>query len=256
MAWRIMRALVVVAVLHCINQREGGFALRQVVAQVFAEAGFVGLVVERIVDQLEGGADVLAVARERLFDDGRGIAQHGADLRAGLEQPRGLAVNDVEVACLAGVRIACVHELQHFALGDGVGGIGHDVHDAHAVERDHHLKGARIQKIADQDAGGVAEHLVGRLAAAAQRGAVDDVVVQQRGGVNELDDGRRLDVLFAAVSAGARGQQHQKGAQALAAGINDVGGYLIDEGDLAVQTMFDDPVDGLKIGGYQLTNLF
>ena len=60
MASRIMRALGVVAVLQCINQRERGFALRQVIAQMLAETRFVGLVVERIVDELECGADVLA----------------------------------------------------------------------------------------------------------------------------------------------------------------------------------------------------
>ena len=89
-------------------------------------------------------------------------------------------------------------------------------------ELDHHLKGAGIQEIPDQDAGGVAEHLVGGLAAAAQRGAVDHVIVQQGGGVDELDDRRRLDVLLALVAAGAGGEQHQQGPQPLAAGVNDV----------------------------------
>ena len=64
--------------------------------------------------------------------------------------------------------------------------------------------------------------------------------------MNELDDGGRFDVLVAPVAAGACRQQHQKGAQPLAAGIDDVVGDLVDQGDLAVQTMFDDPVDGLR----------
>ena len=54
--------------LHCINQRQSGLALGQIVAEVLAEAGFVGLVVERVVDQLERGADVVAVARQGVFD--------------------------------------------------------------------------------------------------------------------------------------------------------------------------------------------
>jgi len=58
------------------------------------------------------------------------------------------------------------------------------------------------------------------------------------------------------MAAGARGQQHEERAQALPAGINYVIGNPVDEGNLAIQTMFDDPVDGLKIGGYELTNLF
>ena len=58
------------------------------------------------------------------------------------------------------------------------------------------------------------------------------------------------------MAAGARRQKHQKGAQALAAGVDNVGGYLIDQRYLAVQTLFDDPVHGLKISSYQTTNLF
>ena len=74
--------------------------------------------------------------------------------------------------------------------------------------------------------------------------------------MNELNEGRRVDVLFALMSAGPRREKHEKGAQALAARINDVVGDPVDQGNGAVETMFDDPVDGLKIGGYELTNLF
>ena len=148
---------------------------------------------------------------------GRGVAQHRGDLRAGLEQAGGLAANDVDVARFGGMRIARIHELQHLALGDGIGGIGQDLHDAHAIERDHHLKGAGIQEIAHQHAGGIAEHFVGGFAPAAQRRAVDHVVVQQGGGVDEFDDGGGVDVPLAGMAAGPGGQKHQKGAQALAA---------------------------------------
>ncbi len=74
--------------------------------------------------------------------------------------------------------------------------------------------------------------------------------------MNELDEGCGVYVLLALVSAGARGQEHKERTQALSARINDVVGDPIDEGNLAIETMFDDPVDGLKIGGYELTNLF
>ena len=102
-------------------------------------------------------------------------------------------------------------------------------HDAHAVQRHHHLKGAGVEKIAHQDAGLVAEDLVGGVAAAAQRRAVDHVVVQQGGGMDEFDDGGGLDVRARRMAAGAGGEQHQEGAQALAAGIDNVGRDLVDQ---------------------------
>ena len=40
--------------------------------------------------------------------------------------------------------------------------------------------------------------------------------------------------LLAGAAAGARGEQHQQRPQPLAAGMNDVVGDLVDEGDLAV----------------------
>ena len=74
--------------------------------------------------------------------------------------------------------------------------------------------------------------------------------------MNELDDGRGIDVLLVSMSAGARREEDEEGAQALPTRINDVIGDPVNEGNLAIKTMFDDPVDGLKIGGYELTNLF
>jgi len=79
------RALIGVTVLHCINQGKRGFALRQVVAEVLSETGFISLIVERIVNQLEGGADVPAIQSQGLLDGRCRIAQHRGDLCAGLE---------------------------------------------------------------------------------------------------------------------------------------------------------------------------
>jgi hypothetical protein len=58
------------------------------------------------------------------------------------------------------------------------------------------------------------------------------------------------------VPAGAGRQKHQKGPQALAAGVNNVGGDLVDQCNGAVQTLFDDPVNGVKIGTDQVANSF
>ena len=71
--------------LHCVNQRQSGFALREVVPQVFSQRGFIGLIVQRVIHQLEVRSDMPAVAGQGLFDDGGGVAQDGGDLRAGLE---------------------------------------------------------------------------------------------------------------------------------------------------------------------------
>ena len=136
-------------------------------------------------------------AGQRLLHGGRRAADHRRDLGAGLEQPGGLAVDHLQVALLGGARIARIHELQHFALGDDVGRLGHDLDDALRAHRGHHLEGARVDEIADQHAGLVAEHFVGRVAPAAQGRHIHHVVVQQGRRVDELDERRRLDVWVA-----------------------------------------------------------
>jgi hypothetical protein len=110
-----------------------------------------------------------------------------------------------------------VQQLQHFAFGDHVGGVGEDLHDAHAAGFHHHLEGARIEEVAHQDAGGVAEHRIGGIAAAAQFRFVDHVVMQQRGGVDELDHRGQFVVAMAFVVECACGKQQDDGAQTLAA---------------------------------------
>ncbi|MNT13711.1 hypothetical protein D3C72_1486910 [compost metagenome] len=136
-----------------------------------------------------------------------------------------------------------VQQLQHLALGDHVGRVGQDFHDAHAARIDHHLERARIEEVAHQHAGGVAEHGIGGIAPAPQLGLVDHVVVQQGGGVDELHHGGQLMVAVAVVAHRARCQQQDHRAQALAAGTDDVFTDLFDQGDFGRQPLADDSIN-------------
>src|SRR5690606_9145668 len=118
------------------------------------------------------------------------------------------------------------------AFGDGVGRVGEDFHDAHRLHADHHLERTRIEKVADQHACRIAESRIGGLAAATQFGFVDHVVVQQCGGVDELDHGGQLVMVAAPIAASARRQQQYHRSQTLAARADDVFGNLGDEYDV------------------------
>ncbi len=141
-----------------------------------------------------------------------------------------------------------VQQLQHLAFGNHIGGIGEDLHDAHAAGVHHHLEGTGIEEIAYQHAGGVAEDRIGGLAAAAQLRLVDDVVVQQRGGVDELDHGGQFVVPVAVVTEGPRGQQQDHRAQALAARTDDVLADLLDQGHLRGEALADNRINGAHVG--------
>ena len=232
---------------HDANQRQGRLAFAQVVANVLAQRGGVAAVVEHVIDQLERGAHVAAIRGRCGLLLGGGARQHRADLGGGLEQLGGLVAHDLQVALLGHVWIVHVQELQHFALGDHRGGFGQDAHDAHRVGLDHHLERTRIQIVAHQHAGRVAEYGVGGFAAAAQVRFVHDVVVQQRGRMDEFHHGGQKLVMRAFVPQGARHHQHHGRAHALAAGPNDVVADRADQDHIGIQPLADNRVDGFHI---------
>src|SRR5687767_654795 len=189
-------------------------------------------------------------------------SQNRRDLCAGLEQLGGLPVNDLEIAFFGGVRVVRVQQLQDFAFGDFVGRGGHHVHDSHAFQRDHHFEGARVDVIADQHAGFVAPDFVGGVAAAAQLGAIDDVVVEQGGGVDEFDDRGGFGMAFAPIATGSGTDHDEQRAQAFAAAADDVFGNLVHQHDVAGEAVTDDNIDlpqivfdqrfnGLEAHGFQ-----
>src|SRR4029450_10886924 len=107
-----------------------------------------------------------------------------------------------------------------------------DLEHAYRAGAHHELERARIKKIADEHRGGVAERRVRGRQAAAQGRFVDDVVVEQGGRVDHLDDGGERVVRAARVAAGPRGEDHERGAQPLAAAADDVFGDLPDQHDV------------------------
>jgi hypothetical protein len=56
-----------------------------------------------------------------------------------------LRADDPEVLLDRQVRVVHVHQLQDFAFGDHVRGLGQCLEHAYVADRDHHLEGPRIQ---------------------------------------------------------------------------------------------------------------
>jgi hypothetical protein len=144
-----------------------------------------------------------------------------------------------------------IEQLQHFAFGDLVGGVGEQAHHAHVVGLDHHLERTRIEEVADEHARGVAPERIRGLAPAPQVGLVDDVVVQQRRGMDEFHDGGEQHVIVAAIASRLRRQQHEHRPQALAAAADDVLGNLVDQHDVGGQPRADQAVHARHVGRRQ-----
>src|SRR5690606_11357866 len=101
----------------------------------------------------------------------------------------GLGADDVEVRRLVELPVVPVVQLQQFALADGVGRGGNLAADLRQVQRRAQVVRVGNQVVAQHHGRLVAAEAVDGSAAAAEVGLVEDVVVDQRGHVDHLDDG-------------------------------------------------------------------
>ncbi|MGY4368389.1 hypothetical protein ACVW1A_004454 [Bradyrhizobium sp. LB1.3] len=112
------------------------------------------------------------------------------------------------------------------------------------------------QEVADQHARFVAPEHPRRQLAAAHLALVDDVVVQERGGMHELDGGGELDMAVAGVAGEVGHGERQHRPQALAPGGDQMVGDLGDHGHVRTGPRQDRGVDALHVTGDKDNQLF
>ena len=118
-----------------------------------------------------------------------------AELHGDLKEAGGLAVDEVEVLFLVDEVAELLH-LQQLAFDHLLGERDEQVEDAEVALFEGGGEGLHVEPVAGEDALGVAPGGVGGGAAAAGVGFVDDVVVDEGGGVEHLDDGAEADAGF------------------------------------------------------------
>src|SRR5438128_10135596 len=92
-------------------------------------------------------------------------------------------------------------------------------------------------------------------APAAQVRVVDDVVVDQGGSVNELDDGRVERAAIAAVARQARGHEEDGRTDPLAAARTNVLPDLRDQIDVRLEMPLELAIDLVEVTAYRFENL-
>ena len=247
-------ALPVVAAGEGENRRQGDRPLAEIVADGLVQGG-AAAVVERVIDELEGDAEMPAVIGQRPAPAVGAVARggaafgrrHRADLGGGGEQPRRFRLDDAQAVRLVGRRVVGGEELHHLTLGDDRTRLRQERQHIQRPIFDHQFESAAEQEVADEDARLVAPDGVGGGGAPAQRAVVHHVVVQQGRGVDEFDAGGEGDMARAVVTAAARREQRHQRAQPLAASAGDVPGETWNERDRTLHPVDDDAVDGRQI---------
>jgi hypothetical protein len=108
---------------------------------------------------------------------------------------------------------------------------------------DDHGRSPRVQEVAGQDRALVAPDDVGRWLAAADCREIDDVVVQQRSGVDQLERGGDLDAPRPGVATKLGRQAQQRRAQSLAAGGEHVVADRADQLGVRIELVVERVLD-------------
>ena len=250
-----LRPGTVVRVRLQVDQRQRHFPFAQVAGDRLAHRFGVAGEVEQVVDDLERHAEVEAVFLERLLLIAGHLGQHAADLRAAAEEKGGLAAHDVEVLVLGNAGIAVLRQLVQLALDHVQGDVAQGADDFELVVRQRHRHRLDVQIVAEQHGDVVAPPRVHGQPPAAEVRVVDDVVVDERRGVDELDDGGVEDRPIAGVTDEARGHQQDRRPDPLAAAGPDVLPDLRDQRHFRLDVARELLVDLLKVGADRLEDL-
>ena len=150
--------------------------------------------VEDVVAELEEHAEAATEVGERVHLGARQAAGEGADAARRRHQGGGLAGDGGEVVVLGALGAEGGPHLGHLALTQPAQGVGQQAGDLGA-ERGGDLGRAGQEEVAGHDGHEVAPAGVHALDVAPHGGLVHDVVVVERGQVDELDGHRPLQVV-------------------------------------------------------------
>ncbi len=209
------RAVLLRGAVQRRDERQRHLALLEVQADGLAGAR-LGVVVEEVVADLEGQPERLADGRRPLDLGRRGAGGGGADGHARREEARRLVRDDPEVGLLGRVQRPRLLDLVELALGhpsDRRRNGGEEVHVA-GVEREQ--QAAAEQVVAEEHADFVAPERVDGRHAAPRLRLVHHVVVDERRGVEELDEGCAAVALLRHAARHLGGEQDERRADLLA----------------------------------------
>ena len=177
-----------------------------------------------------------------------GVGEHAPEPAGRRDERRGLAVDGLHVRVL-GLKIqAPGHaDLPDLAVAHRGDGSGQELRDLGAeVGRD--LRGPGEQVVAGEDGDRVVPPGVRAGPASPEVGLVDDVVVIQRGEVGELDGHGSGHEPGVGRVAEVPGQEHEHGAEPLAAGLDEVRRRLGQEVEVGPDGLLQGLLDPVEAG--------
>src|SRR5262245_50753539 len=170
---------------------KGNFAPSQVTSHRLAEALLLAGEVQGIINELKRAPEGDAEAAQAFAALRRETTEHAADITTGTKQGRGLLANNLSVLGPRQTGVPNSQGFYHLPFGHRHGDVGDFLENLWIAVIDDERHRLSIEKITDQNGEGTTPAGVHRGVAATQMGMIDDIVVQERSCMHELDHRRQ-----------------------------------------------------------------
>src|SRR5882724_5018823 len=204
-----------VTILHRINQRQRDFSFFQIAQHRLAQLLRRGRKIQQIVHELKRQPGILSIICQRLFLFPFKPAKHGAEPRASAEQTGRFVCRELQRILFRHINPPDFRKLNKFAFDHLLREINQDIEDSEVALFQRHLKRLHVQPVAREHTAMISPARICRRPPAPRVRAVNHVVVNQRGAVQQFDNCRKSDCSFSAPSRITICQQQQCGAHAL-----------------------------------------
>ena len=217
------------AALERMNHRHRDFSFAQIAGHRLPQHRLRGSQIEHVVDDLKGDPQIQPVLGQTLFLLRCGPTEDCAHPHAHRKQARCLAKNQVEVF-IERNQLAQLLHLKQFALYHLLRQIDERVQNAEVALLDRNLEPLHIQPVTRQHAFRIAPLRVGCRPPAPGVGFVNNVIMHQRGRVNDLHHRAQSNRAASSIVKQFGGEQQQRRTNAFPASSAQI---LPDLGDCA-----------------------
>lgn len=221
-------------------QGQGDMAFFKIGSRRFAEHCCIGIVVERVIHQLERHAKIVAKGDDGCFLLFGGVGQQAPEPRADGNHRPGFAVDDTEYMFFGNFDVAGFGVFVNSAFDENFGGFGDGLDNFSFAVFCQNQDGTGNEEIADKNAGVAPPFGVDGCFAAPDGSFIDHIIVEQGGGVDIFDHTPMFNhgvIGFAATEFGAQKGEH--GADALPTTTHQIGTDSWNQGHIRFIVLVD-----------------
>jgi hypothetical protein len=199
---------------------------------------------------------VSPVIRERLLLRLAETAENAAEPNAAAKQASRLACSQIQNVLFAQIHASEARKLQQFPVDHILCEVDQNIQDSEITFLERHLEGLHVKPVAGQHAAMISPARIGGGPPTPRIGAINHIVMDQRGAVNQLDHGAQAHGNASVVARISGGEQQKRGAQALSSPAKQIAGDFGDGLPRKTSLLREFFLYAREVVAYQIKNLF